>query len=168
MFRGRHFLMVGAAAADLDTVGTQSAMPPSLTGSAEWRRARAGSGVTSRLILAYVERERGRRGVQEMLSQAGLAEREAELRDEDCWLSVEEKIRLWDAAVAVTGDPAVAVRVGECALDFSVALTLKRALRAMGSPEFGYRNVARANSKFNWAHSLEITDRQRGRARLRF
>jgi diguanylate cyclase (GGDEF)-like protein len=124
--------------------------------------------VTSRLILAYVERESGRKGVQEVLAQAGLAEREAELRDENSWLSFEEKIRLWDAAVAVTGDPAVALRVGECALDFSVALTLKRALHALGSPDFVFRNVARANSKFNWAHSLEITERERGRASLRY
>ncbi len=103
-----------------------------------------------------------------MLARAGLADREGELQNENTWFSFEEKIRLWDAAVAVTGDPAVAERIGECALDFSVALTLKRALRALGSPEFVYRNVARANSKFNWAHSLELVDREPGRVRLRY
>ena len=115
-----------------------------------------------------MEREYGRQGVDELLTRAGLTEREDELRDENSWFSFEEKIRLWDAVAVVTGDPSVAVRVGECSVDFNIALTLKRALHAMGSPDFVYRNVARANSKFNWAHSLEITDRDRGRVRLRY
>src|SRR5438270_754210 len=147
-------------------------MPPSASisagltvRSAAWRRARAGSGLTSRLILTYVERERGREAVEDMLARAELIDREDELRDENSWFSFEEKIRLWDAAVAVTRDPAVAVRAGECAVDFNVALALKRALRALGSPDFVYRNVARANSKFNLAHSLEITSREPGRVR---
>jgi diguanylate cyclase (GGDEF)-like protein len=122
--------------------------------------------VTSRLILAYVEREFGRKGVEEMLALAGMTDREAQLRDENSWFSFEEKIRLWDAAAAVTDDPSIALRVGECVLEFSVALTLKRALHALGSPDFVFRNVARANSKFNWAHSLEVTQRERGRASL--
>ena len=160
--------MSKVAAVDLDPVGTPPAMPPSAAGSGAWRRARAGSGLTSRLILTYVERERGREAAEDMLARAELIDREDELRDENSWFSFEEKIRLWDAAVAVTGDPAVAVRAGECAVDFNVALALKRALRALGSPDFVYRNVARANSKFNLAHSLEITSREQGRVGLRY
>src|SRR5205814_10394862 len=117
------FLMSKGAPADLDPVGTPPAMPPSAAGSEEWRRARAGSGLTSRLILAYIERERGRKAVEELLAHAGLSDREEQLRDENSWFSFEEKIRLWEAAAAVTGDPSVAVRVGECSVDFNVALT---------------------------------------------
>src|SRR5581483_7455068 len=116
--------------------------------TAVWRRERAGSGLTSRLILSFIERTGGREMVDEVLAEAGMAAKERELRDESCWFSFDEKIRLWEAAEAVTGDPRIAERVGESALEFSVALTLKRALRALGSPEFVYRNVARANSKF--------------------
>jgi diguanylate cyclase (GGDEF)-like protein len=133
-----------------------------------WRRAHAGSGLTSGLILAYVERETGREGLNEMLARAGLSDREQELRDENCWFSFDTKITLWKAAEAVTGDKRVAERVGESALELSVALGLKRALRALGSPGFVYRNVARANSKFNWAHTLTAVGGEGDRVRLEY
>jgi diguanylate cyclase (GGDEF)-like protein len=155
--------------ADQVPVGAQRAIRAQAPqAAARWRQARAGSGLTSRFILAYVERHMGRQGVEALLAGAGMAERERELSDENSWFSFEEKIGLWDAAVEVTGDRQVAERVGECAIEFSVGLSLKRALRALGSPDFVYRNVVRANSKFNWAHSLEVADRSPGRVRLEY
>jgi diguanylate cyclase (GGDEF)-like protein len=136
--------------------------------TAAWRASRAGSGLTSRLVLAFIERKGGREAVEDALSRAGLTDRECELHDENSWFSFEEKIRLWEAAEAVTGDRWIAERVGESMLDFSVALGLKRALRALGSPDFVYRNVARANGKFNWAHALEVVDRDHGHVRLSY
>jgi diguanylate cyclase (GGDEF)-like protein len=115
-----------------------------------------------------VERRGGREAVELMLANAALDARERELRDENSWFSFEEKIRLWEAAESVTGDRRIAERVGESALDFSVALGLKRALRALGSPEFVYRNVARANGKFNWSHALEVVERDHEHVRLRY
>jgi diguanylate cyclase (GGDEF)-like protein len=103
-----------------------------------------------------------------MLAAAGLGEREAELRDENCWFSFDSKIALWAAAEELTGDSRIAERIGESALEFTVALSLKRALRALGSPDFVYRNVARANSKFNWAHTLTVAARSNGRVRLAY
>src|SRR5579864_3629473 len=105
-----------------------------------WRRSRACSGVTTRLILLYVEREAGRAGVEKLLRLSGLADREQELRDEGSWFTFEEKIGLLSGAVEVTGDERAPERVGESALEFSIALALKRALRALGSPDFVYRN----------------------------
>jgi diguanylate cyclase (GGDEF)-like protein len=134
--------------------------------TAAWRRGRAGSGVTSRLILSFIERTGGREAVDRVLAASGMESKERELRDENSWFSFAQKIRLWEAAEAVTGDRRIAERVGESALDFSVALGLKRALRALGSPDFVYRNVARANSRFNWAHTLEVTKRESGHVRL--
>ena len=134
----------------------------------EWRRAHAGSGLTSRLILEFVEREGGGQAVAALLARAGLSASKAQLRDENCWFSYETKLGLWQAAEAVLGDPKVAEHVGASALDFSVALGLKRALRALGSPEFVYRNVVRANSKFNWAHRLELVEKGPTHVRLRY
>ena len=129
---------------------------------ASWRRARACSGLTSRLILSYVEREGGRPAVDQLLA------RMAELRDENSWFSFETKIELWEAAAEVTGDPHVAEHVGESALEFSTALGLKRALRALGSPDFVYRNVSRVNSKFNCTHQFEAAVSEPGHMRLAF
>lgn len=129
---------------------------PADQAKASWRQSRACSGLTSRLILAYIEREAGRPAVDELLERSGFAGREAELQEESSWFSFEDKIRLFEAAAAVTGDSRVAERIGESALEFSAGLALKRALRALGSPDFVYRNVARANSKFNWGHEMEL------------
>ncbi|HLY50419.1 MAG TPA: sensor domain-containing diguanylate cyclase [Solirubrobacteraceae bacterium] len=135
---------------------------------ASWRRSRACSGLTTRLILSYVEREAGRPGVEELLRLRGLTGREAELRDESRWFTFEEKVGLFEAAVTVTRDDRVAERIGESALEFSIGLAIKRALRALGSPDFVYRNVARANSKFNWAHEMEMVVSEPGHLRLSY
>jgi diguanylate cyclase (GGDEF)-like protein len=136
--------------------------------SSAWRRDHAGSGLTSRLIFAYVEREAGAHAVQEVLERAGLQAAEQELRDENCWFSYETKLALWRAAEHVLGDPDVAEHAGEAALDLSVAMGLKRALRALGTPAFVYGNVARANAKFNWAHELVVIERGRESVRMRY
>ncbi len=133
-----------------------------------WRRSRACSGLTTRLILSYVEREAGRPGLDKLLRLAGMGDREPELRDESSWFSFEEKISLLEATATVTGDDRAAERVGESALEFSIGLALKRALRALGSPDFVYRNVARANSKFNWAHEMQMVVSEPGHLRLSY
>ena len=134
----------------------------------DWRRAHAGSGVTSRLILTYVHREAGRAGVERMLAAAGLADVEDRLHDENHWFSYEDKLALWAAAEAVLGDPQVAEHVGAAALDMSVALALKRTLRALGTPAFVYGNVVRANARFNWAHELVVTARSPASVSMRY
>jgi diguanylate cyclase (GGDEF)-like protein len=132
------------------------------------RRTHAASGVTTSLILAYLERELGRPAVDRVLQQTGLTAQESALRNEGSWFDFDTKIALWTAVEEVTGDRAVARHVGESVLDFSVGLGVKRALRAFGSPDLVFRNVARANTKFNWAHTIELTSLESGRARLRY
>ena len=134
----------------------------------EGRRARAMSGLTGRLILTYVEREGGREAVDRVLAMTGMADREPELRDEGSWFSFDDKIALWTAAGETLGDPLVALHGGRAALELSVAEGLKRALRALGSPELVFRNVVRANAKFNWSHRLDSEDIGPQRVRLRY
>jgi diguanylate cyclase (GGDEF)-like protein len=126
------------------------------------------SGLTGRLILSYVEREGGREAVDRVLAMTGLTNREHELRDEGSWFSFEDKIALWSAAGEVLDDPLVALHGGRAAIDLSVAEGLKRALRALGSPELVFRNVIRANAKFNWSHKLESEQLGPQRVRLRY
>jgi diguanylate cyclase (GGDEF)-like protein len=133
-----------------------------------WRREHAGSGLTSRLILAYVEREAGGQAVKLMLATAGLSVPEERLRDENCWFSYETKLALWRAAEELLDDPHVAEHVGAAALDLSVAMGLKRALRALGTPAFVYGNVVRANAKFNWAHQLVLVESGTESVRMRY
>jgi diguanylate cyclase (GGDEF)-like protein len=133
-----------------------------------WRREHAGSGLTSRLILAYAEREAGGQAVTRILERANLEDAEQRLRDENYWFSYETKLKLWEAAEFALEDRHVAEHVGAAVLDLSVAMGLKRTLRALGSPGFVYANVVRANAKFNWAHKLEVLSKDATSVRMRY
>ncbi len=76
--------------------------------------------------------------------------------------------RLHSGAPAADRWTAVARHVGEAVLDLSVAMGLKRALRALGTPGFVYGNVVRANAKFNRAHELTALERGNDFVRLRY
>src|SRR5436305_1809362 len=74
------------------------------------REARETSGMTSRLMLAYAERVGGREAVDAVLQRAGMADYEAELRDENTWFSFATKVRLFEALAEVLDDPAATPR----------------------------------------------------------
>src|ERR1700712_2017666 len=82
-------------------------------------------GVTTGLILYYVEREAGADAVRRLLENCGLSGREQELRDDNCWSSYDTKIKLLEGAAEVLGDPAAARHIGEAGMDFNVAAPLK-------------------------------------------
>jgi diguanylate cyclase (GGDEF)-like protein/putative nucleotidyltransferase with HDIG domain len=131
-------------------------------------QAREASAITSRLLLVYAERKGGRSAVEEILYRCGLQGREAELRDENQWFAHRTKIELFEAAVDVLGEPLATRHMGELALELGVADGLKVALRALGTPSLVYRNVVRANAKFNAVQRMELIDLGRDHAHLRF
>jgi diguanylate cyclase (GGDEF)-like protein len=124
--------------------------------------------MTSALLLTYVERRAGRDTAREVLRRAGAADREAELRDEAAWFPFDLKIRLFEAMAEVLDDPLATRKMGEAALDLQVAVGLKVALRALGSPAMLYRNVARANAKFSARHVLDPLEIGNTHGRMRF
>ncbi|MEA2423019.1 MAG: hypothetical protein QOF55_2118 [Thermoleophilaceae bacterium] len=130
--------------------------------------ARQTGGVTTRLILDYVEREAGHAGVERLLRSRGLEGREATLRDEDCWASYATKIALLDGAAEVLDDPLAARHIGEAGMDFNVALGLKLSLRALGSLRLLYNNIPRTNSKFTTTHRMEALEVGKDHARIAY
>src|SRR4051812_14329646 len=130
--------------------------------------AREASGVTSRLLLCYLDRVGGREAIDAVLARCGLTDAEAELWDENTWFSFETKIRLFEATQEVLGKPDFLDEMGALALDLNVAGALKVALRRLGSPQFVYRNIVRANARFNGSHVMELLDLGNGHARVSF
>src|SRR4051794_38007513 len=108
--------------------------------------ARQTGGVTTRLILDYVEREGGRDAVERLLRSRGLQGREAELGNEDNWCSYATKIAMLEGAAEVLDDPLAARHIGEAGMDFNVAPGLKLSLRALGSLRLLYKNIPRTCS----------------------
>jgi diguanylate cyclase (GGDEF)-like protein len=126
------------------------------------------SGVTSALLLAYLDRTGGPDAVANVLGRCGLSRCEAELRDENCWFSWQTKIELFEATAEVLDNPGFLVDMATMALDLKVAGGLKVALRTLGSPQLVYRSIVRANARFNGSHSMELINVGRGQARTRF
>ena len=124
--------------------------------------------MTSKLVLAFAEREGGQEKVDEILVRAGLTEYEAELRDEGSWFPYDVKINLFEATAAAFDDPRVMKRVGECALELSVGGGLKSALKALGSPRLVYQSVVRANAKFSTVQEMRLLELDRDSARIEF
>src|SRR4051812_27830131 len=90
-------------------------------------------GTTTRLIVDHVRRRAGDEGVDAMLRAAALDHDLSQLVDESEWFTYEDKIRLFDAAAAVLGDPDVARNVGETLIEAG-APGLVPVLRSLGSP----------------------------------
>ncbi|MFL5519273.1 MAG: GAF domain-containing protein, partial [Gemmatimonadales bacterium] len=125
-------------------------------------------GVTTRLILDYVERERGRDGVEALLAATGLRGREQQLRDENHWSSFDTKIALLDGAAEVLDDPLAARHIGEAGMDFNVAPGLILSLRALGSLRLLYKNIPKTCSKFTSTHRMEALEVGRHHARIAY
>src|SRR4051812_6455935 len=130
--------------------------------------ARQTGGVTTRLILDYVEREGGRDAVDRLLRTAGVESREHELRDEDNWCSYATKIAMLEAAAEVLDDPLAARHIGEAGMDFNVAPGLILSLRALGSLRLLYKNIPKTCSKFTSTHRMEALEIGRPHARVAY
>src|SRR3954471_23104263 len=130
--------------------------------------ARETGGVTTRLILDYVEREGGRDAVERLLARGRLQRRERELRNEDNWSSYATKIAMLEAAADVLGDPLAARHIGEAGMDFNVAPGLILSLRALGSLRLLYKNIPKTCSKFTSTHRMEALEVGRRHARIAY
>lgn len=135
--------------------------------SDEGAEAREVSGLTTRLVISFVEREGGPEAVAELLERCGLQDREAELRDENCWFPDRTRVALFEAAAEVLDDPRVSRRIGAAAIDLNVGQALKLSLRALGSPKLIYANIGRANAKFNRVYRMDVLSCTATTARLR-
>jgi diguanylate cyclase (GGDEF)-like protein/putative nucleotidyltransferase with HDIG domain len=133
----------------------------------ETEEPREASGLTTRLVLAFVEEEGGHEAVDAVLARAGMSGREDELRDENRWFADRTRVRLFEAAAEVLDEPGVGRRIGERAIDLNVGQALKISLRALGSPRLIYSNVDRGNAKFNRVHRMDVLDLGSDHARIR-
>src|SRR3954469_18630844 len=130
--------------------------------------SRQTGGVTTRLILDYVEREGGREALERLLRSRGLQHRESDLRNEDNWCSYATKIAMLEGAAEVLDDPLAARHIGEAGMDFNVAPGLKLSLRALGSLRLLYKNIPRTCSKFTSTHRMEALEVGRRHARIAY
>ncbi len=126
------------------------------------------SGITTRLILDYVQKERGSDGIPRLLETAGVKESERELRDENRWFTYELKHRLFEASKKVLNDPRAPYHIGQKAIELRVGVPVILALKAFGSPKRVYQNVVSAAGKFTTTHNTELVEIGDESAKIRF
>jgi len=113
------------------------------------------SGVTTRLIVAYVRRHLGDAGVTLLLERAGENRPVEVLEDERSWSTYDQKIALFEAAAALTDDPDVARLIGSSLLEEQLAAVLRAVIGALGSPQRVLKSVARASAKFSTSATMD-------------
>src|SRR4051812_27631005 len=102
-------------------VARVQAKPESIAAVTTQREARRETnGITSRLVLLYVEQVGGEDAVRLVLDRCGMSERREQLLDENYWFSYDEKIALFEATSEVFEDPNVMLHIASHALDLNV------------------------------------------------
>ena len=116
---------------------------------------RDSSNLTIALIIGYVRDKAGEAAVQRLLEAAGETRPMAELLNEGRWSSYEQKIRLFEAAIEVLGEPDTPRLIGAGVLEQQTGAALRLMLRALGSPASVCRSVARASAKFSTNYTCQ-------------
>jgi diguanylate cyclase (GGDEF)-like protein len=126
------------------------------------------AGITTRLILDYVRARRGDAGVREMLDLAGETRPLHVLENPRVWSTYNARVRLFDAAGQVTGDPAVAQRIGESVLTSRAHPVLRATVARLGSPRALFRALPTVHSKFDSAAATRLLELGDNRAVVAF
>lgn len=116
------------------------------------------SGAVTSVIVRYVRQLSGDEGVIRMLQLARDTRPVQLLEDPTSWSSYAEALRLFEGARAVTGDPAVAMHIGEEMLRQHQATEVGDLFRSLGSPGRLLSNVARAAAKFSTTEQVDALE----------
>ncbi|GAA4728370.1 hypothetical protein GCM10023328_03500 [Modestobacter marinus] len=119
-------------------------------------------------LLTYVRAQGGEDAVTETLCRAGVAASPAELTDPARWVGYDVRIRLFDAATTVLGDPFALFHVGANALVSGLPPSVVLLLRAMGSPLQVYRRLPTAVPKFTTTSTMRVLESRAGHATLSY
>jgi diguanylate cyclase (GGDEF)-like protein len=130
--------------------------------------ARETSGATTGGLLRYVRSVAGEDAVERVLERAGVPYTAGQLENQAIWWSYQTRIRLFEAATEVVGDPRLMFRVGAAAMQTGLAHSIVILLRAMGTPRQVFRQLPRAVAKFSTTSTMEIVESGATSATIRF
>jgi len=116
------------------------------------------SGATTNLLLRYVREQGGDTAVAQTLALAGVPHSVESLQDTSSWVSYDTRLRLFEAATTVLGDPRTAFEIGATGLNHGVHPAIVPLLRAFGSPREVYRQLPLTVPKFTTTSSMDAVD----------
>jgi diguanylate cyclase (GGDEF)-like protein len=115
-------------------------------------------------LVRHVRTLQGDDGVTQLLRLADVPYPAAYLEDIGNWIWYEEAIALFEAAIELTGDPAIARRVGEQMVSQHAGTPVATLLRSLGSPEAIFEQLAVAVTKFSTVTEMRPVEVSPGRA----
>jgi diguanylate cyclase (GGDEF)-like protein len=121
----------------------------------------------SSVLVRRVRRLCGENGLTKLLELSGSKHTVAYLDEITNWISYDEAMGLFAAAVEVTGEEQIARQVGEETLAQHAGTPVATLMRSLGSPEEIYRQIAKAGSKFTTVSKLDAVEVTPGRAVIR-
>ena len=116
------------------------------------------SGATVGLVIRHVRETLGDTAVEDLLQLAGATLSAEELSDTTTWSSLDLWVALLDAAVKLTGDDEVGIRVGELVLAQHAGTEVAALLRSLGSPGEVLRNVAITATKYTTVSVMDAIE----------
>ena len=122
------------------------------------------SGSMTGVTIRYVRNAFGDDGVRRLLDLAGERRPVEVLEEPGSWTSYRHMLRLFEAAVEVTGDPEVARRIGAETLRQYEGTEVAHLLRSLGSPGELLRNIATTGAKFSTVTRFDAVEVHEERA----
>ena len=116
------------------------------------------SGATTALLLRYVRREGGPDAVADVLERARVTHTSEELQEVSHWVGYDTRLRLFEAATEVLGDPRTMFSVGAEAMRGGVDQYILMILRALGSPRAVFRQLPRMVPKFSTTSTMTVLE----------
>jgi diguanylate cyclase (GGDEF)-like protein len=116
------------------------------------------------VLVRRVRTAGGEDAVAELLRRAGVPYAAGYLEDLANWVTYDEAIALFEAAVAVTGDERIAQRVGEDTVRQHAGTPVATLFRGLGSPQAVYEQLTLAVTKFSVVTELCPQEVAPGRA----
>ena len=116
------------------------------------------SSATTRLVLSHVRTHGGEDAVRRVLAQAQVPYPLEVLERDSSWVSYDARIRLFEAAVDVLGQPDAMFRMGAESLRSGLNPGLVLLLRSLGSPAQVYRQLPRSVAKFSTTSTMQVPE----------
>ncbi|WP_166806201.1 putative bifunctional diguanylate cyclase/phosphodiesterase [Cryobacterium cheniae] len=120
------------------------------------------------LLLRHVRERGGDGAVTEVLARSGVHQDAATLQNTSTWVSYATRIRLFEAATMVLGDPSTMFTVGTGAVRGDIHPVLVQLLSTFASPGAIFRQMPRMVPKFTTTSTVDALQIGKTRATVRY
>jgi PAS domain S-box-containing protein len=114
------------------------------------------------VVMKYIEKEKGRKGVEEYVKRVGLSE--DYLNDHHNWLSFDTYTKQFEYAVEILGDKDAPYKIGLFAADKENVGAVFVFVRGMASPYIAYRLLGETQKRFSKVTDVELLQLESNKA----